>query len=261
MLKKRIITAAILLPLVISALFFLSTEYFYYVSGLVFLAAGFEWFGLSGIKNFKLKILLLLGIPMAIYFMPIINLLNTTILFWCAALGAVVIFPVAKNLWRNKFIALLVGFLLLATAWQALNTLHAMQHGAWLILFVCTLVWAADIGAYFIGKQFGKNKLAPQVSPGKTWQGVLGAVVSSCLVGYIWHNYLPSTISYSTLFLTCLIITLVSIVGDLFESMFKRVHNLKDSGKCLPGHGGLLDRIDSLLAAWPIFIVCLQYLW
>jgi len=120
------------------------------------------------------------------------------------------------------------------------------------------LVWAADVGAYFVGKRFGVRKLAPAVSPGKTWAGVGGGVVLALLVAAVGANLfeLP-VISFLVL---CLYAALISVVGDLTVSMFKRGQGLKDSGRLLPGHGGLLDRIDSLLAASPVLVLGLIHL-
>ena len=135
--------------------------------------------------------------------------------------------------------------------------LHSFpEQGPALLLFVLVSVWLADTGGYFAGKRFGKHKLAKEISPNKTWEGVAGALVlSGVFATGFYFLVLESSLSLiSWLFLTALTV-LISIVGDLFESVFKRCFNVKDSGQLLPGHGGILDRIDSLLAAVPVFTV------
>jgi len=131
--------------------------------------------------------------------------------------------------------------------------------GAWWLLFVLLLVWGADSGAYMFGKMFGKHKLAPKVSPGKTWEGFLGGLVTSALIAVLFATLAPLTVSTGTLVICAIIATLASVLGDLTESMFKREAGIKDSGNLIPGHGGILDRIDSLTAAVPVF-ACLLLL-
>jgi phosphatidate cytidylyltransferase len=128
------------------------------------------------------------------------------------------------------------------------------MKGSWLILFVLLLVWAADTGAYAVGKLFGKHKLAPSVSPGKTWEGFFGGMVLAIIVAVIAAKLLNIQSRDTTLFLVCCVVTVIaSVLGDLFESLTKREAGIKDSGTIFPGHGGMLDRIDSLIAAAPIF--------
>jgi phosphatidate cytidylyltransferase len=138
----------------------------------------------------------------------------------------------------------------------ALARLHA--HGPQLLLFLFLLVVAADVGAYFAGRRFGRNKLAPRVSPGKTWEGVLGGFVAAALLaafGVWWF-----AVDAPRFLGLCMIVVVASIIGDLTESLFKRHAGLKDSGTLLPGHGGLLDRVDSVTAAAPVFLVGLERL-
>jgi len=124
---------------------------------------------------------------------------------------------------------------------------------------VLLLVLGADSGAYMFGKMFGKHKLAPKVSPGKTWEGFLGGLVTSALIAVLFATLAPLTVSTGTLVICAIIATLASVLGDLTESMFKREAGIKDSGNLIPGHGGILDRIDSLTAAVPVF-ACLLLL-
>ncbi len=127
-------------------------------------------------------------------------------------------------------------------------------HGAKLVLFVCLIVWAADSGAYFSGKSLGKHKMAPAVSPNKTIEGLVGGVIAAMIVGWLFADWFAIEFSsLSIMLLTILLTVVISVLGDLVESMFKRVSGIKDSSNIIPGHGGILDRIDSLTAAFPVF--------
>jgi phosphatidate cytidylyltransferase len=165
---------------------------------------------------------------------------------------------------QSRAAAALSGALVLVPAWVAIAHLFLYAaprinvSGSRLVLFVLALVWAADIGAFFAGRQFGRLKLAPRVSPAKTWEGVLGGMAAAAVVAAAgaWWFDLPRVAFLSL----CLAVTLVSIVGDLTESMFKRYAGMKDSGSLFPGHGGILDRIDSVTAAAPVFLLGLRWL-
>jgi len=144
--------------------------------------------------------------------------------------------------------------LVLLPSWTALVWIHSLSGGPYLVLFLMVLIWIADSGAYFAGRRFGRNKLAPVVSPGKTLEGVYGALAG----GLIWSlvlvvYYGDSALHHIGLLLLCLLTVPASIVGDLYESLLKRERGVKDSGSLLPGHGGVLDRVDSLTAAAPVF--------
>ena len=159
--------------------------------------------------------------------------------------------------------AALAGLATLAPMWVAMERLyHHSGHGPMLIVFVFVLIWAADIGAYFVGRRFGRYKLAPRVSPNKTWEGVLGGLALGALValaGQAWFGF-----DAAAFLPLCMAVILVSVVGDLTESLFKRQVGVKDSSGLLPGHGGVLDRIDSLTSAvpvWALGLVWLGVLW
>ncbi len=151
------------------------------------------------------------------------------------------------------------GFVVLVPAWVALAHLYQSSvHGGERVLFLLALVWAADIGAFFAGRSFGRIKLAPRVSPSKTWEGVFGGVFLAALVALVGAGWFDvQRFGFVSL---CIAVVLLSIVGDLTESMFKRYAGLKDSGAIFPGHGGLLDRIDSVTAAAPAFLLGLGWL-
>jgi phosphatidate cytidylyltransferase len=156
----------------------------------------------------------------------------------------------------NRYAAMVAGLLVLVPAWLALVRLHAIAPN--LMLFLLLLVVAADVGAYFGGRTFGKHKLAPQVSPGKTWEGVYGGLIAGALlavIGVFWFR-----MSIAPFIALCVVVVIASVIGDLTESLFKRHAGLKDSGSLLPGHGGVLDRIDSVTAAAPLFLIGLERL-
>jgi phosphatidate cytidylyltransferase len=180
------------------------------------------------------------------------RLIQAALAWWVFALVWVAIAPARVN----RVTAAGAGLLVLVPAWLALARLHAA--GPQWLLFLILLVVAADVGAYFAGRRFGNNKLAPRVSPGKTWEGVLGGFVAAALlaaVGVWWFK-----VDAPRFLALCIVVVVASIIGDLTESLFKRHAGLKDSGRLLPGHGGLLDRVDSVTAAAPVFLIGLERL-
>lgn len=165
----------------------------------------------------------------------------------------------------NDFFGYLLGALVILPTWAAMVALHAVS--TWLMLGVMALVWVADIAAYFAGRAFGKHKLAPGISPGKTWEGVAGAVVGVLIYGAAVLYFLPlGMVSKDRLPLALpviggilILLTLVSVLGDLFESLLKRQAGVKDSSGLLPGHGGVLDRIDALTSVLPLAALILSF--
>ena len=177
-------------------------------------------------------------------------LVTIAALWWIAALIWLFRFPTAIPAW----VVALGGLCVILPAWLALAFLHGLQpSGRFMVFLVMASVWAADMGAFFAGKQFGRVKLAPRVSPGKTWEGVAGGLLTAVLVatglcvffGADWKALLPVVVCTA----------IISVVGDLTVSMFKRNAGLKDSGSVFPGHGGVMDRLDSLAAAAPVFVL------
>ncbi|MBT8449899.1 MAG: phosphatidate cytidylyltransferase, partial [Gammaproteobacteria bacterium] len=190
------------------------------------------------------------------------------LLWWLVAFVLLVIYPrLSKELVTSKMMMVIIGWLLLLPTWVAVVGIRSMgivfdhNHGAELLLFVLLIIWAADTGAFMAGKKFGKTKLAPLVSPKKTWEGVLGGVALAGVIValgiYLLHFKPEQTTSLIGL---SLLIVIFSVVGDLTESIFKRLTGIKDSGKILPGHGGILDRIDGVTAALPITLLGLSFL-
>lgn len=180
-------------------------------------------------------------------------LLWLSLLWWLLALVLVLQYPEGRAL-RAGLLPLAYGLAVLLPAWAGLVWLRAQNGGLWLLLAAVVMVWAADIGAYFAGKSLGKRKLMPRVSPGKTLEGLLGGVLLTQLLAVgamLYLNWSASSILAGML--GTLVVVLFSVVGDLTESLFKREQGLKDSSNLLPGHGGIMDRIDSLTAAIPLF--------
>ena len=167
-------------------------------------------------------------------------------------------FPSSIGLWGGNLGKRVMGLVILIPAGLGLLVLKSLPQGNLLILSVMLLIWGADIGAYFFGRRFGKKKLAPRVSPGKSWAGLLGGLLTSLCIALGLAVYLnvPATPLVAVL-CGAAVVVLFSVVGDLTESMFKRQMGIKDSSQLLPGHGGILDRIDSLTAAVPIYVLLL----
>ncbi|GAB4254899.1 MAG: phosphatidate cytidylyltransferase [Methylomicrobium sp.] len=278
MLLQRIVTALILAPLVVMAVYLLPIHYFTLFVALVVLAAGWEWCGLTGVDRPSRRLLfqLALILPMAgVYFWTYILELLAQLLDWpeiraqSGLLEWLVVLPVLfwvvmMFLIRNASEALLkadikgihkalMGWLVLFFAWMFLYRMRAF-YGADMAMYLLLLVWIADIAAYFVGKKFGDVKLAPTISPGKTVAGFYGALVSSALSAVVLSLVFGFNWMIGADFLLLSVLTvLISICGDLFFSLMKRRQGVKDSGSILPGHGGILDRIDSLVAAIPFF--------
>lgn len=188
--------------------------------------------------------------------------------WWLLSAGLTFLYPRYSTFWSShRSVRGIFGCLTLIPTWLAFMVLRSSDyqvdsyHGAQLLMFLLLMVWSADVGAYFVGKSIGKRKLLPNVSPGKTLEGFLGGVIFACVMvavaGYIidW-----SIAQYRVVIPVTILITTISVLGDLNESMFKRQAGVKDSGTILPGHGGVLDRIDSLTATAPIYALCYVYL-
>ncbi|MCQ4312079.1 phosphatidate cytidylyltransferase [Pseudomonas stutzeri] len=263
MLKQRIITAAILLPIALIGFFLLEGLAFALFIGVVVVLGAWEWARLAGCAGQFARVgyAVIVGLLLAVlYRFPALApwLLSISVVWWLAATSLVLSYPRSQRHWGGRFGSLVIGLLILLPAWQALVLLKQWQQGNWLIVAVMVLVWAADIGAYVSGKTFGRRKLAPQVSPGKSWEGLIGGLITSLLITFSVGLYQGwSTRELVLAVLGAALVVVISVVGDLTESMFKRSSGIKDSSQLLPGHGGVMDRIDSLTAAVPVFTVLL----
>lgn len=268
-LQRRVLTASLLAPATILAVLFLPGPAFAVALGLILLGAGWEWSALAGLTTpaTRLAYLALLGATLLLlqtFLLPAgrVGLLVLVSLgWWLLAVGLFRLRAIVSAS-RPASLVLVAGVIILGTAWLAISHLHqASPRGPALVLFLLLLIWTADIAAFFSGRRWGKAKLAPVLSPGKTWAGVYGAAVGAGVLGLalgLWLGLSPLPLLGALVL--CLMTALISVVGDLFESLLKRRRGLKDSGCLLPGHGGLLDRIDSLLAAAPFFVLGLVWL-
>jgi phosphatidate cytidylyltransferase len=270
MLMQRVITALVLLPLLLALIWFAPTPWLYAVLSGVGLLMAWEWSGFMGMaaqRGLRWAYVAATGaVLVLVWFMPS----QFRLLLWAAAalwwLLAIILLPgFPENLRRRpipKALMGLIGLLLIAATLIALVSLHAMNNGALKLLFLLFLIFAADTGAYLAGRNFGKHKLAPNVSPGKTVEGAVGGLLL-CAVWALIAGVAVFQVNGQdllSLVLLSLLVAALSIVGDLTESMFKRIAGLKDSGNILPGHGGILDRADSLLAAAPVMLLGLSLL-
>jgi phosphatidate cytidylyltransferase len=260
MLRERVITALILAPLVLLVIFWLPHVATMAVLAALVVGAAWEWSAFPGFTRHSARFAYVATVALCIagawWFGverdEIGRLIQASLAWWVLAL----IWVAAAPAHVNRTSAAGAGLLVLVPVWLALVRLH--EHGPQLMLFLILLVVAADVGAYFAGRQFGRRKLAPRVSPGKTWEGVFGGFVAAALLaalGVWWFE-----VDAARFLALCLLVVVASVIGDLTESLFKRHAGLKDSGNLLPGHGGLLDRVDSVTAAAPVFLVGLERL-
>lgn len=266
MLKQRVITAIVLTIIFLTALFGLPSYYFPAFVAVIVLMGAWEWANLSGMGKrwqrsaYFIFIASLLGVTAwCIGLFPYEGLNNSlikTILIiactgWAVALLLIQGYPSSAILWGHPALRLVMGIFVLIPTWIALTYIRIQPFGEWLVLLMIAIIAAADIGGYFTGRKFGKRKLAPAVSPGKTWEGFAGGLIFNLLlvvlISVLTTTHLP------TLLAIAIPTSLFSVVGDLLESMVKRHAGVKDSGDVLPGHGGVLDRVDSITAAAPVF--------
>ncbi|PXZ05492.1 phosphatidate cytidylyltransferase [Gilliamella apicola] len=272
MLIQRILTAIVLIPLVIIALFFAPLSIFSYLIITVCALAAWEWSNFLRMvkKTQKAAFMVLIIILLALLYLIPIDLslkgklftyiICLSIVWWLIALLLVVSYPKSAKYWsKSILIKLLFALFTLIPFYISMLELRSISYdidrytGAVWLLYVFVLVWATDTGAYFAGRAIGKRKLAVKVSPGKTIEGFIGGVSLAILVCMLVYLTGYFAISFINFLISSLLAILVSVLGDLTESMFKREAGIKDSGNLIPGHGGILDRIDSLTAAVPVF--------
>lgn len=262
MLKQRIITALVLGTLIVFAIFKLPNSVVAIMFAIITLIGAWEWSVMVGADTVLKKLLYLSIVGVSILLIDLFALPEhkSLILFvasiWWA--GVVIMLALYKSAWlSSKLLQILLkysGFIVLIPAWLALVMLH--ERSPKLLMFLLAIIWMADVAAYFTGKRFGKNKLAPELSPGKSREGVLGAFLSSVVLALIGLQLFEINKPHWIYFIVlCVFIVLISVVGDLYESLLKRKAGVKDSGNILPGHGGVLDRIDSITAAAPGFVL------
>lgn len=257
MLKARVVTALLLVAGFLAILFLLPARAAGVSFALIAALAGWEWAGLiqTSPRGRIAFGLLVFGLCLLFWTSPEQGfplLWGLSAVFW-------LLFAPLWMKWRWSTACATVGLVVLLPTWAALVALHA--RGPELLLAAMALVWVADIAAYFTGRAFGRRKLAPSISPGKTWEGAAGAVVGVLVYGFAVAPLLPALPDIGPLAFAAilLLLTALSILGDLFESLAKRQAGIKDSSQLLPGHGGILDRIDSQTSTLP-FVALLLHL-
>lgn len=286
MLIQRVITALVLLPFVLGTLWYGSTTVVIAVFGAVILLAAYEWGSLTlrrgapggAGRGARLGYVAVAAVLVAAVVLlretPLAwGLAAATVLWWLFMLRWIASYPEGfDDTHPPRWLQAGAGLVVIPGTIAAVGLLHggagapgaagAEHHGALRLLFAFFLIWAADVGAYFAGRAFGHRKLAPRVSPGKSWEGVYGGVALALVIAVLAGQFLFRVQggAWLTFLLLCVAVVLFSIVGDLGESLIKRQVGAKDSGALLPGHGGLLDRIDSLLAALPALALGLWWL-
>jgi len=280
--KQRMATALILAFGFVWVTTFSSSFFFALFISLIVLVASWEWGEFIGLKHGHQKIGYLSAVAFII--MSLFVLLEITpktqsissvsvsiilalgFLFWLITLPLLKYYPRNANKWSNKFKIAVMGILTLLPAWVGMVQLKYLLVEGYFVLGLVAMVAAVDSGAYFIGKQFGHEKLAPHLSPNKTWEGALGGFVLCLLVNlllvWILHNFLLTLNGWQIMQLVLLSfgVTFFDVIGDLFISMLKRNRAIKHSGFLLPGHGGVLDRIDGLIAVIPGFVLTVLFM-
>lgn len=270
MLLTRVLTALILLPLVVGGILFLPTAAVAVVAAGVLLIGAWEWGLLLRFAGIAARLVYAAAVAAALAYMfrsvgdarLVSGLFAAALVWWLSAVFWIRAFP---RYWEatlgRRPVAALLGVLVLAATLLALIRVHAREEGPILLLLLFVLIWVADTGAYFAGRIRGRHKLAQRVSPGKTWEGAAGGIVlatAAAAAGGWWLGDTGGALA-GWLVLGAAVAT-ISIVGDLTISMFKRRAGVKDSGSIFPGHGGVLDRLDSLFAAAPVYAVGLAFL-
>ena len=258
MLKTRIITALISLVLIGIVLFVVPRQYTELIIGVLLVAGAWEWSGFLGTSGAGMRLVYTAIVAVALGLIYFVVPEKTTLVlqigcvWWCLAFFWNLRFPTpipAALRWIS-------GLLVIVPLYAALVSL--LRLGVEYLIFTLLIVWAADAGAYFAGKKFGRVKLAPAISPGKTWEGVVGGLLLVAVLATgvaVWRDVSPAV-----LLQFCLAVAAISMVGDLTVSMFKRSAGVKDSGALFPGLGGVLDRVDSVAASAPLFVLVVGWL-
>jgi phosphatidate cytidylyltransferase len=266
MLKLRILTGSLLIFAILLEILLFSAQVVAWITGIVIAVGAWEWAGICGWQSRithalyvgAMFLTMLLGYwSLEHYPEAIVYILLISCIWWIIAIRWIVYHQRRgySSMPTSPYLKTLLGGLILLPGWCALYVLHDRYGGEW-VVFLFALIAATDTGAFFVGKHWGRTKLADKVSPGKTWEGVFGGLLGGILITLIFAVFQRMSLSELIIFTSlCLTTVIASIAGDLLESLFKRQMQLKDSSQILPGHGGVLDRIDSLTSATPIFLL------
>lgn len=270
MFKQRFVTASILALLFASALVFFSTPIFLIFIMMVVLVAGWEWSDLSRIKSKVGKLLFLAGLLISMLFAakyvsifgqfdPVLGyqICFATMVLWAVIFLWLQGYPSSAILWSPRPIMIVLGIALLTATWVALASIISLENGRFLLLMAVSIIVLTDVGGYITGKTFGRHKLAPTISPGKTWEGLFGGMALQALLVSLLA-LIFTDINLLNLCLLVFPVAICSVIGDLFESMLKRQRGVKDSSNLLPGHGGFLDRLDGVMPALPMFFIIIS---
>lgn len=270
MLKQRLITALVLAAIILSGLFFLPFQGFAVLLFAVWLLAAWEWANFAGLSAGMRLVYAALstgllafttwicGIFAEIDYQALSHLMIVAAAFWLLALVLVLRYPATTGLWSGKIQRSLMGWFVLVPSAVALLYLLTLENGRWHFIYMAFIVVSADVGAYFAGRRWGNKKLIPNVSPGKSWAGFYGGMAACALLVLIVSSFaVIAGLAFWQLLIATMVAGVISVLGDLLESMLKRYRGIKDSSQLLPGHGGFMDRIDSITAAAPIFVLLL----
>lgn len=254
MFLQRLITSLILVPLVLLVIFYGHPWLLAGIALVIFLAAGRECWQLIPLKKNGMQLGFLVVLLLALWACGAVfsSWLAVGLVLWFFNIVAILTFPRSQHYWGYPAVVASVCVILLPLFIQSLIHLYYLPQGKALLVYLLFLIWASDIGAYLSGKLIGKHKLIPQVSPGKSWEGVLGGVLLALIIAGVGSVYF-APVATVYWFVLALYTVIISIFGDLFISILKRRCHLKDTGALIPGHGGVLDRLDSLIAALPLF--------
>lgn len=269
MFKQRFATASVLALVFISALVFFPISVFISLIMLVVLVAGWEWADLAKIGSTSGKLFFVLALLLSMLvtanyvgvYTAFDRLLSYQICLSAMGLWAVIFlwlqgYPSSAILWSPRPVMLALGIVLLSITWLAIASIISLDNGRFLVLLAMAIIIFADIGGYIVGKSLGRHKLALTISPGKTWEGLLGGMALQVLL-VVGMVFFFEEVNWLNLCLLVFPVAFASVIGDLFESMLKRHRGVKDSSNLLPGHGGFLDRLDGVMPALPLFFVIL----
>lgn len=270
MLKTRIITALIIVPATIAVVFFSPGWLFRLIMAAFLLIGSWEFrrlADLSATNGWILQGIQLVLIALMIFFWPQVKDQSLTILgagclAWLLMFGRLAFYRDDGQAGSSyRLLGFFSALVAITICWYSLCWLQDRSGGSFVVFLLLLIIWASDVGAYFAGKQFGRRKLAPTISPNKTWEGVYGGIALAIAASFLWSEYISGLhIPMLALFTLSVLTTLTSVGGDLFISIHKRTVGMKDTGTIFPGHGGVLDRYDSLLAGAPFFALVYRVL-
>ena len=268
MTKQRVLTALVLAPVMVFGIFFLELKPFAMFIALIASVGAWEWANIAGYKKNWSRVVYALFVFVCLYISARILrvwpeykiwFLAAGTLWWVVAFALVKRYPGGTDIWNARVIRAFLGLCVLIPMWVGFMHLKEEPHSSLLIIYVMLVVWGADTGAYFAGRKWGRSKLAPHVSPGKSWAGFWGGLATTLVLAAFACWYVDSQLqrldlnSALKIFVITVVTMVISVLGDLVESMMKRHRGIKDSSSLLPGHGGVMDRIDSMAAAVPVF--------